>query len=286
MTRVRVHHLDCGTMCPFGGRLITGEGGLLDAVSMICHCLLVETQAGLLLVDTGVGTADIADPGRLAAGFRWFMRPRLDPAETAIRRIADLGFSAADVRHIVVTHLDLDHAGGLGDFPRAKVHVHAPEHAAAMARATLNERERYRPAQWAHGPDWALHAVTGDRWLGFEAVRQIAGLPPEVLIVPLIGHTRGHAGVAVETANGWLFHAGDAYFNHAELDPVRPSCPPALDVFQRAIAMREGLRRKNQARLRELAKDHPEVRVFSAHDPTELASARAAAASPAQAAIA
>ncbi len=34
-----------------------------------------------------------------------------------------LGYSINDVRHIILTHLDLDHAGGLHDFPNAAVHV-------------------------------------------------------------------------------------------------------------------------------------------------------------------
>src|SRR5215472_6640085 len=37
----------------------------------------------------------------------------LEPGETATRQIACLGYSPKDVRHIVLTHLDLDHTGGL-----------------------------------------------------------------------------------------------------------------------------------------------------------------------------
>ena len=47
----------------------------------------------------------------------------------------NLGFSPDDVRHIVLTHLDFDHAGGIEDFPNARVHVLAREREAA-------ERER------------------------------------------------------------------------------------------------------------------------------------------------
>ncbi|HKJ00937.1 MAG TPA: MBL fold metallo-hydrolase, partial [Longimicrobiales bacterium] len=39
-----------------------------------------------------------------------------------------LGVAAGDLRHIVLTHVHLDHAGSTGhlvrDFPRATVHVH------------------------------------------------------------------------------------------------------------------------------------------------------------------
>ena len=52
--------------------------------------------------------------------------------ETAAHQIAALGYSLDEVRHIVLTHLDLDHAGGMADFPRAQVHVLAAEHNAAF----------------------------------------------------------------------------------------------------------------------------------------------------------
>ncbi len=91
-----------------------------------------------------------------------------------------------------------------------------------------------------------------------------------MLIVPLEGHTRGHAGVAVKTPDGWLLHAGDAYFHHGELSAT-PSCPPALRFFQSVMAVDDAKRRANQVRLRELVKEHGgEVRVFSAHDKSEL----------------
>src|SRR5262245_20277012 len=155
---MRVHHLNCATMRPFSRRLVNGAGGLFEAGVMVCHCLLVETEDGLVLIDSGLGSADIADPvGSLGARFVRLTRPRLDPQETAVRQVARLGYRPADVRHIVLTHLDLDHAGGISDFPSATVHVHAREHDAAMRRGTPRERARYRPNHWAHGPTWATY---------------------------------------------------------------------------------------------------------------------------------
>lgn len=109
---LRVHHLNCGTLCPHGGKLIGTPGGWLSPGKMVCHCLLVETRAGLVLVDTGMGTGDIDNPAQLGRPFVALTRPRLEHQETALAQIRVLGYSAADVRHIVVTHLDLDHAGG------------------------------------------------------------------------------------------------------------------------------------------------------------------------------
>src|SRR5205085_7340098 len=84
-------------------------------------------------------------------------RPALRPEEPARRQVCALGYDPADVRHIVLTHLDLAHAGGIRDFPHASVHVLADEHQAAMHPRGSNEKGRYRQAQWAHGPRWKLY---------------------------------------------------------------------------------------------------------------------------------
>ncbi|MFN7954573.1 MAG: MBL fold metallo-hydrolase [bacterium] len=264
---MRIHHLDCGSMCPrVPGALLNPEG------RMVCHCLVVETSDGLVLVDTGLGLEDVARPReRLGGIFLSLVGPVLDAETTAARQIERLGYARRDVRHIVPTHLDLDHAGGLSDFPEAAVHVHDLELAAATAPQTFLERERYRSIQWAHGPRWDRRKLEGERWFGFEAVRAIPGLADEVLIVPTVGHTRGHSAIAVRSEGGWLLHCGDAYFFRGEMDPDRRRCSLGLEVFQRMVQVDGEARMRNQERLRTLAREHAsEVRVFSAHDPFEL----------------
>jgi glyoxylase-like metal-dependent hydrolase (beta-lactamase superfamily II) len=262
-----VRHLNCATMCPPLGRLVNEQR------KMVCHCLLVEGPDGLILVDTGVGLLDIADPrGRLGKMFLFMTRPRLDPDETAVRQIERLGFKKEDVAHIVVTHLDLDHAGGIGDFPRARVHAYRKEVDAARERRTALERNRYRPAQWrdatfvAYEPDGA-----GERWFGFEAVKPAAtGAGDDLLLIPLIGHTRGHCGVALRTATGWHLHCGDAYFHASEVSREGKGTV-GLNAFQNVVQIDGAARKQNRARLRELALGHAgELRVYCAHDPSEF----------------
>lgn len=277
---MRVHHINLCTMCPFGGRLLTGEGSIFDPGELVIHALVAETKDGLVLVDTGFGLADLRDAvKRLGRGFLLGCRPRLREEDTAIRQIEALGFSKKDVRHIVVTHLDVDHAGGIADFPDAKVHVHRREQEAALARTTFLEKERYRSAHWAHGPDWALHEEGGDKWFGFESAKAVGD---DVVLVPLFGHTRGHCAVAVRAPEGsgveWLMHCGDAYFFHGQLG-ASPSCPPALAGFQRLMAVENDKRIANVERLRELYRDKgSRVRMFSAHCPFEWRAITAASA--------
>ena len=269
-----VHHLNCGTCCPVGGRLFDGTSD--SAVGhLVCHCLLIETDAGLVLVDTGFGMRDVDHPGRrLSPFFRALNNPQLREDETAAAQIRALGFNLGDVRHIIVTHLDFDHAGGLEDFPHAAVHVTAREKEVADARqggAFVGTR-RYRPQQWNEVEEWRLYPFGGgERWFGFDAVRDLDGLPPEILLVPLEGHTWGHAGVAIREDDGWLLHAGDAYFYRGEVGARQYFCTPALRGYQRMMEVDRKARLQNQARLRQVSIDHgDEVRIICAHDPVEF----------------
>jgi glyoxylase-like metal-dependent hydrolase (beta-lactamase superfamily II) len=268
---MRVHHLDCCTMCPRGQSAINGEGTLFARARLVSHCLLIETDAqGLVLVDTGIGVDDVRDPHRLGAFFGRAMA--IDSTKTqmpALEQVEALGFDREDVRHLVLTHLDFDHAGGLPDFPDAKVHVHAKEKEAALAGLTLNQKERYRKSQFTHGPAWETYQAVGEPWKGVPAVRQLDGLPPEILALPLPGHSQGHAAIAVDTGHGWLVHGGDAYFHRSVTQGGDSSAMPwALRGVERFIAFDHRRVRLNHAVLAELAKQD-DVTLFSAHDPVE-----------------
>lgn len=261
---MRVHHLDCVSLCPGGVRLMGAHPS--------CHCLLVETDEGLVLVDTGLGLRDVADPrGRPSRTLLALLAPDLRQELTAIRQLERLGLDPEDVRHVVLTHLDCDHAGGLDDFPWATVHMLAGERGDAGARLSVLDRMRYRPQQWSTRPNWRAYGVDGERWYGFERVRALEGVTDDIVMIPLRGHTLGHAGVAVRGEAGWLLLAGDAYFHHDELDMANPSCPWGLRAYQWLTEKDRPARLANQARLRSLALTHGhEIAICCSHDRTEL----------------
>ena len=265
---MRVHRLNCGSFCPYGRRLVNGDGGWLEKGFVSCNCLAIETDSdGIVLVDTGFGMEDARNPGQLGGFYRYLMNVEAKAETTALRQLEALGFSASDVRHVVTTHLDLDHSGGLPDFPEAEVHLLSAELEAALHPA-LTDRLRYiGGAHWKHNPKWVTHDAGGDDWHGFESVRILPGLDLEILLVPLIGHTRGHTAVAIRDGKGWLLHAGDAYFHHGEMS-TPPSCPPMLGFFQNLTASDNRARKANRDRLRELVARHGDgLAVICSHDP-------------------
>ena len=268
---MRIHHLNCGCMCPIGGALFDGFSRGPTA-RLVCHCLLVETNQGLVLIDTGFGLRDVQSPyTRLSPFFIHFNNIQFDRKYTAIHQVEQLGFSASDVRHIVLTHLDFDHAGGLEDFPEATVHIMQVEMDAAQDRDGFIASRRYRPGQWDEVKHWQYYSAGGEPWFGFEAVRNLNGLPPEILLIPLVGHTRGHAGIAIETSEGWLLNAGDAYFYRHEMNSPKRHCTPGLRAYQWMMEVDRKARLLNQDRLRELSLDHSrDVRLFCSHDAVEF----------------
>lgn len=271
---MHIHHLNCGTCCPWGGRLFDGTSLGLIRGHVVCHCLLIETpNAGLVLVDTGFGHRDVSKHRRIARFFRFLNQPQFREEETAAAQIRALGHDPAEVRHILVTHLDFDHAGGLEDFPNARVHILAREKEVADAKdgGPFVGTRRYRPKQWDEVTDWALYpAGRGEPWMGFEAVRDLDGLPPEILLVPMAGHTWGHSAVAIDTGAGWLLHAGDAYFFRGEVGRPKRECPPGMRFYQWMMEVDRTARLANQERLRKLSLQATDLSIFCSHDVSEL----------------
>ncbi|WIM94016.1 MBL fold metallo-hydrolase [Actinoplanes oblitus] len=259
---MRVHHLNCGTMRAPGGALV-------------CHVLLAETDNGLVLVDTGFGLGDLADPATRLGPPRHLLRPALDREETAVVQVERLGFRPSDVRHIVVTHFDIDHIGGLADFPHAQVHVTAAEAEGALRPPTRGERRRFRSAQWSHGPHLVEHTPQGESWRGFAAAKELTGIAPGIVLIALPGHTRGHACVAVDAGSRWLLHCGDAFYHRGTLDGTR--VPLGLRIAETAVAFDRSQVRANHARLAALhQRAEPDLTLLSAHDPVIYAALAAA----------
>ncbi len=212
-------------------------------------CLLIATDHGPVLVDTGMGLHDYMAPGPMVRAFSAWLNVIRDPELTAVRQLARLGYPPEAVQHVILTHLHFDHAGGLPDFPHARIHVHQREYT-ALQRPRWGMALAYDPLDFAHGPRWTLYEHPDATWFGFDAIR----LPfaPEMYLIPLFGHTRGHCGVAVCDGAGWLFQCGDALPVNAEFNLT----PQWLN----RLAIGPHVRR-----LRVFAEAHPEVHILAGH---------------------
>ena len=151
-------------------------------------------------------------------------------AEHVVAGLERLGVGALDLAHIVVTHIHLDHAGGVGRlaqvFPNATVWVHergAP-HLQDPTRLVASATRLYGDATMASlfGP---VEPVRGDRIraLGDGDRIQLGGRSLEALDTP--GHASHHVAL-VDSATGAVF-TGDVLGIHVpDVRALRPATPP------------------------------------------------------------
>jgi glyoxylase-like metal-dependent hydrolase (beta-lactamase superfamily II) len=214
-------------------------------------CLLVETNEGPVLVDTGLGLQDYESPSRIVRFCMADFGVHRNPEQAIARQLTHLGYRLQDVRHIIMTHLHFDHAGGLRDFPQAKVHLHRKEYDAMRSRWVRRWADfGYNRSVLDHQPGLVFYEEITGKWFDFDAIR----LPfePEMWLVPLFGHSDGHCGVAIRDGSGWLFHAADALPTNAEFD-LLPEW-----IYRLVIG-------PHVPRLKAFAAAHPEVRLVAGH---------------------
>ncbi|MCG8605674.1 MBL fold metallo-hydrolase [bacterium] len=228
-----------------------------------CHCLIIRTDSGVALIDTGIGTQDIANPdariGREAieaAGFQFI------PVVTAIHQLGMLGIKRSDVTDIIMTHCDPDHAGGLSDFPDASVHIAAEE-----KHNIDSGNSRYSLAQFVHRPAWVTYDTNNCDTLGLPSRLVRTSLDVDIRLIPLFGHTNGHCGVAVCENETCILHVGDAYYLRDELTNLNHP----VDELAILRADNNQLRLASLNTLRRLTK-RPDVKLsyFGYHDVAEL----------------
>jgi glyoxylase-like metal-dependent hydrolase (beta-lactamase superfamily II) len=185
------------------------------------NIFLVEHPDGYCLVDTGQ-TAKATRPGYFDRWYPFFRLSRfeLSVQDEAASQLSMAGIDPTDIRWVVLTHLHTDHVGGIAPFAPAKVFVSREEWEPAQG---LGGRLRgYQPQYWPqeirpHTVDFAGPGVGP-----FRSSHDVAG-DGRLLMVPLPGHTRGHAGLVVleQGQPRWLL-GGDAAHDVAELDEHHP----------------------------------------------------------------
>ena len=82
----------------------------------------IEHRDGVILVDTGASAAAKSLP-RWHPYFRNAVRFDIEPDEEAGPQLRAIGIGSGDVRRVVMTHLHIDHDGGLAAFPNSEILV-------------------------------------------------------------------------------------------------------------------------------------------------------------------
>ena len=154
--------------------------------------------------------------------------------------LAELGLGAHDLAGVVVTHIHLDHAGGVGDvaraFPRAKVYVHAKgaRHLADPSRLVASASMVY--GDLLDSLYGRLDATPADRIHVLDDGEDIVVGPGHTLTtVDSPGHAKHH--LALHDSGSGILFAGDAVgVRLPDAGVLRPSTPPPDFDLDQALA--------------------------------------------------
>jgi N-acyl homoserine lactone hydrolase len=172
----------------------------------------IEHPEGVIVVDTGQGGHLLRNRESWHPYLRWEVEFRLEPEEDIGPQLRALGIGPRDVRRVVLTHLHVDHDGGIGHFPHSAIAVSRAEF--ARAKGLAGRLRGYLPNAW---PSWfdptALDLADGP--FGPFASSSRLTRAGDVVAVATPGHTAGHISVIVQDGAGSVFLAGDASYTEA-----------------------------------------------------------------------
>jgi glyoxylase-like metal-dependent hydrolase (beta-lactamase superfamily II) len=259
---MRVHVLSTGRVRVKASQLIGRGHGLARRLAPIfddewsawlpTSAFAVEHPEGVILVDTGAN-AGLKRLPRWHPYFQLAVKFDIEPEQEVGPQLRALGIAPGDVKLIVLTHLHIDHDGGLVAFPRARVLVSAGERAAA---AGLTGRlNGYLPQRWPSHFDPEPLVFADPPFGPFARSRRLTA-DGALTALPTPGHTPDHVSVVLDDGERRIVFVGDAAYSQDNLLAGRVD----------GISPKAAIARATMAWLAALAAERPTV-LLPAHDP-------------------
>src|SRR5918998_1513411 len=263
---VRLHPLLCGRSIAPPTYLLREPGRLAGLRGLgigvrrsewspipIVAFLLEHPGVGPVLIDTGLHASVAVKPaeslGRV--GTLAFRDLQMDAGQALPAQLRKFGVDPARVANVVMTHLHVDHASGISEFPHATFVLSRAEWDAATTQGRLHG---YATRQFDHAFDYRLldfDAAGADGPASFSGFARSFDLfgDGSVRAVYTPGHTLGHMSVVVRTDGGEVLVAGDAIYLRRNLDEAHlPHRTEDDHLYQRSLReMQQYVRETPQA---------------------------------------
>jgi N-acyl homoserine lactone hydrolase len=216
------------------------------------YAFAIEHPEGVIVVDTG-SAAHLKRLPRWHPYFRFAARFDIEPEQEAGPQLRNLGIGARDVKTVMLTHLHIDHDGGLAHFPRSRIVADRGEIArAAGVAGVLQGYLRNRWPRWLEPQPLAWQ----DSPYGPFARCACLTAAGDVIAVPTAGHTPGHIAVVVHDGEADIMLAGDASYLETTM----------LRGMVDGVSRDEATARTTLGKIRQLCAERPIV-YLPTHDP-------------------
>jgi glyoxylase-like metal-dependent hydrolase (beta-lactamase superfamily II) len=224
---------------------------------------VLEHRDGLVLFDAGLDPAMATDPDYVSSAIGRFLlhrifRLHIGPDDSLNKKLEGLGYAAADIRKVVVSHLHFDHIGGIAHVPQAELIVSG---------------EEWRQLSGPHPErEWILREhieLPGAKW------RQVEFAPSDnplfapfggcydvmgdgsMILLPTPGHTAGSMSMLVRTGGlPPLLLVADQTYDVDSL--IKDQVPGTGDA---------AVLRSSFAKVRALKRQLPDLVILASHDP-------------------
>lgn len=232
---MRLYCFSCGTL-ETQKHLFTQGHGVGEPFVVPVPFFLIDHPKGKVLFDTGNAAAVSENPDQHWGIATQAYRPHMRPEEFVVPQLRSSGFEPEHIDFVILSHLHLDHAGGIGHFPKARYLVQRDElHWAYVP--DFYQRAAYIRKDFDREVDWLL--LEGWRDDGFDLFED-----GKIVLWFSPGHTPGHQSLKITLEKtGSLILTGDSCYTEELLNQ---DILPGL-VWSPAEAMRS-IQRLREAR--------------------------------------
>lgn len=243
-----VYPMKCGTIIMEADYATPGHNeGMAARVAV--GMFVIEHPKGLVLVDTGnhprVAEDAAAYWGKDVAAA---IQPEMDPDDAVDRHLIRLGYKIEEIKHVILTHMHLDHAGGMSLFPEAAFYIQKDELVAAMWPHPQFAIGHYEIKDFAQTRNFNIRKLDGDLDL-FDDGR--------IRIIKTGGHSVGHQMVLLQLREfGPTLLPGDACMMPEQLDLLTPPGMPIPEP-EKGLAVMKQIREKVEKEDLYIAYSHP-----------------------------
>ncbi len=221
--------------------------------------LIRHPSAGAILVDTGLHPSIATDGKENFGGLATRVaNPDLATGEDVPAQLRKRGLDPGEIPVVVMTHLHLDHASAISEFPNSTIVVSETEwHSAATDSPLLNG---YRRRHFDYAFDY--RTVDFDRggidsYSSFGRCFDLFG-DGSIRLAYTPGHSAGHMSVICHLKERDFVIGGDTTYTAAQLEGNAPLAPRPYDAHNYRRSLQE---------LKLFKREYPDAIVTPGHDP-------------------